>query len=43
VLGYTDMGGRYSAKRNSIHAVLGDSHAALFGQGCLKPGMAKAT
>lgn len=26
-----------------IHAVLGDSHAALFAQGCLKPGMTKAT
>lgn len=26
-----------------IHGVLGDSHGALFGQGCLKPGMAKAT
>ena len=26
-----------------IRAVLGDSHAALFGQGCVKPGMAKAT
>lgn len=26
-----------------IRAVLGDSHAALFGQGCHKPGMAKAT
>jgi len=26
-----------------IHAVLGDSHAALFGQGCLRPGMVKAT
>lgn len=26
-----------------IHAVLGDSHGALFGQGCLLPGMAKAT
>lgn len=26
-----------------IRAVLGDSHAALFGQGCQKPGMAKAT
>ena len=23
--------------------VLGDSHAALFGQGCLQPGMSKAT
>ena len=26
-----------------IHAVLGDSHGALFGQGCVKPGMVKAT
>ena len=26
-----------------ICGVLGDSHAALFGQGCLKPGMIKAT
>lgn len=26
-----------------IHAVLGDSHAALFGQGCVKKGMVKAT
>ncbi len=26
-----------------IRAVLGDSHAALFGQGCINPGMAKAT
>lgn len=26
-----------------IHGVLGDSHAALFGQGCLQPGMIKAT
>ena len=26
-----------------ICAVLGDSHAALFGQGCLLPGMSKAT
>ncbi len=26
-----------------IRAILGDSHAALFGQGCVKPGMAKAT
>ena len=26
-----------------VHGVLGDSHAALFGQGCLKPGMTKAT
>ncbi len=26
-----------------IYGVLGDSHGALFGQGCLAPGMAKAT
>lgn len=26
-----------------IHGVLGDSHGALFGQGCLTPGMSKAT
>ncbi len=26
-----------------IHSVLGDSHGALFGQGCLTPGMMKAT
>lgn len=26
-----------------IRAVMGDSHAALFGQGCVRPGMAKAT
>ncbi|MBE0601744.1 MAG: glycerol kinase GlpK [Firmicutes bacterium] len=27
----------------AITGVMGDSHAALFGQGCLKPGMVKAT
>lgn len=26
-----------------IHGVMGDSHAALFGQGCLEPGMIKTT
>ncbi len=26
-----------------LAAVMGDSHAALFGQGCIRPGMAKAT
>ncbi|TXD98162.1 glycerol kinase GlpK [Psychrobacter frigidicola] len=31
------------AKQIPIHAVLGDQHAALFGQGCLEPGMAKNT
>lgn len=29
--------------RLPIAGVMGDSHAALFGQGCLKPGMAKGT
>ena len=33
--------GRY--KGIPITGVLGDSHAALYGQGCHKPGMAKAT
>lgn len=40
--GYTDLGG-VLPKPIPICAVLGDSHAALFGQGCLEPGMAKAT
>ncbi|MGO1251264.1 glycerol kinase GlpK [Psychrobacter sp.] len=31
------------AKQIPIHAVLGDQQAALFGQGCLDPGMAKST
>lgn len=31
------------AKQIPIHAVLGDQHAALFGQGCLNAGMAKNT
>lgn len=31
------------AKQIPIHAVLGDQQAALFGQGCLDPGMAKNT
>ena len=31
------------AKQIPIHAVLGDQHAALFGQGCLEAGMAKST
>lgn len=26
-----------------IHSAMGDSHAALFGQACLRPGMLKAT
>lgn len=40
--GETDFGG-YLEKPIPIHAVLGDSHGALFGQGCLEYGMAKAT
>lgn len=40
--GYTDIGGLLP-KPVPICGVLGDSHAALFGQGCLTPGMAKAT
>lgn len=31
------------AKPIPIHAVLGDQQAALYGQGCTKPGMAKVT
>ena len=42
VFGYTLMGGLFE-KPVPICAVLGDSHAALFGQGCLLPGMSKAT
>lgn len=40
--GYTDIGGLLP-KEIPICGVLGDSHAALFGQGCLNSGMAKAT
>ena len=40
--GETDIGG-ILPKKVPILGVLGDSHAALFGQGCLKEGMAKAT
>ena len=40
--GYTDLDG-YFEKPIPIHGVLGDSHGALFGQGCLTPGMIKAT
>jgi len=42
VYGYTHMGGLLK-KPVPICGVLGDSHGALFGQGCLKPGMVKAT
>lgn len=40
--GYTDFEGFFSTKI-PIHSVMGDSHAALFGQGCHKSGMIKAT
>lgn len=40
--GETDFEG-FLPRPIPIHGVLGDSHGALFGQGCLKPGMAKAT
>jgi glycerol kinase len=42
ILGYTDAGGFFN---NSIPiaGVLGDSHAALFGQNCFETGMGKAT
>ena len=42
VYGTTTMEGLFS-EPVPIRGVLGDSHAALFGQGCLKPGMIKAT
>lgn len=40
--GKTDFGGWLDAPI-PIRAVLGDSHGALFGQGCLEAGMTKAT
>lgn len=40
--GMTDLGGLVE-KKIPVYAVMGDSHAALFGQGCVEPGMAKAT
>jgi glycerol kinase len=40
--GETDFEG-YLNHPIPIHGVLGDSHGALFGQGCIKPGMIKAT
>ncbi len=42
IYGETDFDGVLPCKI-PIHAVLGDSHAALFGQGCHVPGMTKAT
>lgn len=40
--GNTDFDG-YLETRIPICSVLGDSHGALFGQGCIRPGMAKVT
>lgn len=40
--GDTDLEGLFPAAV-PIHSVLGDSHGALFGQGCLEKGMVKAT
>ncbi len=40
--GVTDLEGILPAPV-PIHGVLGDSHGALLGQGCLQPGMVKAT
>ncbi|MDD3172291.1 MAG: glycerol kinase GlpK [Herbinix sp.] len=40
--GETDFEGFFN-KKLPIHAVLGDSHGALFGQGCLEEGMIKST
>lgn len=40
--GYTDFEGFFETPI-PIHGVLGDSHGALFGQGCLEKGMVKTT
>ncbi len=42
VFGHTDLGG-WLKHPIPVCGVLGDSHAALFGQACLKAGMTKAT
>ena len=42
LFGETDVEG-YFPHPIPIHGVLGDSHGALLGQGCLKEGMAKCT
>lgn len=42
VFGETDLGGMLK-QTIPVCGVLGDSHAALFGQGCLNKGMTKAT
>lgn len=42
LFGETDFDG-YLSSPIPIHSVLGDSHGALFGQGCLERGMIKST
>lgn len=42
LFGHTKMGGLFE-EPVPICGVVGDSHGALFGQGCLEPGMIKAT
>ena len=42
LFGHTDFDG-YLEAPIPIHGVLGDSHGALYGQGCLEKGMIKAT
>jgi glycerol kinase len=42
LFGYTDFDG-VLPQAVPIRAVMGDSHCALYGQGCLHPGMIKAT
>ena len=42
VFGETDLGGLLPCKA-PLCGVLGDSHASLFGLGCLEPGMTKAS
>jgi len=42
MFGMTNFGGALPSQI-PIHAAMGDSHAALYGQGCHTPGMGKAT
>lgn len=42
IFGYTEVGDLFD-RAIPITSVMGDSHAALFGQHCFDPGMAKAT
>lgn len=42
LFGHTDFGGVLPSPI-PLHGVLGDSHGALYGQGCLVPGAVKAT